>query len=678
MGDRFRLLLTLILVAVLGWSIQNWIQSLRACDESILEIKLNNFDSLFPFHFVRDVVVEGNPPTWQLPVAPFAFPDIPLAGVCLALTGKEVFLAVILYGIFQVTFLIVGVALLSRQLGAIPRQRFVGGMIGGIVIFSLSTWNFLLPMPVPLTQWHHHPLTSRADPTYLFACQSHAATLGMVVWSWLVGVKWFRGGPVHGGWWVLFLLMIFLGMFGNLLFLVQFVLPYVGLVALNGWRGRIPLRTAAGLGILALVTAHFGRWTIRNLINIGITPAGDGQRWEVVTSFAHGFLTDLVLHPDPVIWISLLILIVAGIGIARRSRFNSNSLLEFFVLSVFVTFSALVYGGIQETFRHLPLEYYSWSKRYWQVFLYLPLLITPFLLLRFWPRSIWVLSSTLAVVAAMLTMLMPEAKRTVWGYQPEFVRLLDANPELQEGDWGASEIWSSRLVTLYSRRNLRAIPLDPRLGSFLWLGNRYWTSVELKEPPWLTEIPWRERIRFVVADSFNTPCTLLPGYICREFGIPDRVDTLHRRHMGFYRKPTISSRLTVNSVVGDLPIVRLESRIEILNHHFVVLDDFWKMLSIRVRIHNRSGDRWEKASIFQTNAVTLGWQYVDSQGQTQLDGRIELPDTLEPGQSIELNEILPIPLGEHFDHLRLGMKQDDVERTHHIEGPNTATILPGR
>lgn len=677
MGDRFRSVLTMTLVAILGWSMHNWTNALRGCDETLLEIKLNNFDSLFPFHFYRDVIVEGNPPAWQLPVAPFAFPDIPLAGFCLQLAGKEVFLAVILYGILQVAFLVVGLALLARQLGLTRRQSFAGAMLCGSMIFNLSAWNLLLPVAEPLTQWHHHQLTSRADPTYLFACQSHAATLGMVVWSWLVGVKWFRGTSVPWGWWVAFLGLIFLGMFGNMLFLVQFVLPYVGLLALNWWRGRIPGGTAITLAVSSLMTAHLGRWTIRQLIHIGITPAGDGRRWEVVGAFAHGLATDLILKPDPMVWASVLAVGVAGIAIWRRSSFNSNSLLDFFILSICTTFAAVVYGGIQEAFRTAPLEYYSWSKRYWQVFLYIPFLIMPFLLLRFRPRGEEILGGALAAVAVTLALGMPEAKRPILGYQPDLVKALDANPDLRDGDWGASEIWSSRLVTLYSRRNLRAIPLDKSMGSFLWLGNRRWTTVDLNEPPWLQETPWRKRVRFVVADSFNTTFTLLPGYICSEFGLPDRVETVRHWHVGIFSNPTIPSRPNANPAGEKLPVVGRESRIDILNHQLVALDDFWRMMSIRVRVHNRSGDRWQRSSILQANAVTLGWEYVDSRGQSLLSGRIGLPAAIEPGGSVELSAIIPIPIKGSFDVLRLGMKQDDAEPTLDIEGPDTATIPRG-
>jgi len=105
----------LLLIPLLA--IANWIRAILSCDELVLEAKFFNFDTLFPFHIYRDVVDEGRSFSgWQLPIAPFAFPDIPLAGFAMFLTGSHALAAVVVYALLQLLLIVGGLAAIARAL----------------------------------------------------------------------------------------------------------------------------------------------------------------------------------------------------------------------------------------------------------------------------------------------------------------------------------------------------------------------------------------------------------------------------------------------------------------------------------------------------------------------------------------------------------------------------------
>src|SRR5437868_2091703 len=112
--------------------------SLGSLPEAQVERDWFNGDTLFPFHLAKDVLQDGNAfAGWQLPVAPYLFPDIPLAAACQLVGGGNVPCTALAYGFLQFALLTGGFLACVRALGLPRRGLADAGVLAAATALTL-------------------------------------------------------------------------------------------------------------------------------------------------------------------------------------------------------------------------------------------------------------------------------------------------------------------------------------------------------------------------------------------------------------------------------------------------------------------------------------------------------------------------------------------------------------
>lgn len=521
--------------AVAVFALANVVCAVRSTSDGLVEGYLTSYDSLFPFQFARDVARRRwMMKEWNLPVAPFAFPDIPLAGLCDQLTRHDTLPAVILYAIVQNLLIAGGMAYLARSLG-LSRPRVAAGLVLSFAIpMTICVINLSMPWSHRHTTEPQHIFARWLDGMNLFSSQTHAGTFAVVIWTFAVGLQtallprtvgWQRFAKFAA----VFGTLASLGYFGNRIFLVQLTLPFALLMMAMAVRGAMPWpRLGAMLAILA-VGSILGRRLLDAMMTAApaIDPRGLGDIPDMIGVFARGLWFDLATSPDPITWMCVAgVAGAAAVAVLGRDRVESSGIAvetpvplvwacRGYLMVSLLTMAAVFYLGLQDGFRgdiHLPDAYFFWAKKYWLPVLFTPMLAAPFVIA--WRCSPSMLAGAAAMfLAAQLAILyqMPPAQRNVLHYRPEFVQRLDEAPELQRGDCGASGIHSSRLITMFSHKRLIGLPV-------LHGQPYYWLLNKAEFLP----APWEPRVRFTV-DLEDSPV--------RYFGVPSRVEQSGHRYL---------------------------------------------------------------------------------------------------------------------------------------------------
>ena len=177
-----------------------------------------NSDLLFIAHQYEDAFVNGRGLAgWNLPPAPYFFPDITLLFPAFALTGP-IFHGYLLYGVLQFLALLVGFAFLLSELGVERRRAWWTTFIAGVLF-------------VALLQGAHPSLLVSFTPIF------HGGSTMAGVWLLALWIRLVRLGysRLRAFWFVVFSIALSLS---DLFSVTQFLIP-IALVVVVAWRNSM-------------------------------------------------------------------------------------------------------------------------------------------------------------------------------------------------------------------------------------------------------------------------------------------------------------------------------------------------------------------------------------------------------------------------------------------------------
>lgn len=450
-----------------------------------------NSDTLFPVHFFIDWFRDGYPLSgWRFGIAPCWFPDIPVTALLYVLT-RNVVLTNLIAGLLQFALLLIGFQLCWRALG-LTETRLSDSLTLSVGI------GFLL-----CTAWHvrfFYPTIWK-----LLQPQTHISTLVLVMLGAALCIRLFRGALATRREKMLLAALALLSIGGGMsdpLFIPQmtFAMTVAALafvwLGLFRFRGVVVPLTVSWLGILAgrlLNGAMFTVTDIRAQSDFTIDRFSTALR-----TFLEGSAFEFA-HLDPLhlsagLW--LLIALGAFLRLVRRLALRKVPLqdtpgreewvvffLLFSALSGLSSAGAIIVGG---TTGLVELSDYRWSMDHYMHSIFYeavfgwPLLLTLLCIRLRRPSHSWrpavVYSSLAAVVLipVVCAFSVPSPAVPLHLYSPPFVRFLDSQAVRDELHNGATDYWAARLVTLFSRKGLRAYSVLPSLDPNPWVSNRYW------------------------------------------------------------------------------------------------------------------------------------------------------------------------------------------------------------
>jgi len=547
----------------------------------------------------------------------------------------------------------------------------------------------------------HNPIPlvpGRFDTTLLLACQSHSGTLAVVFWGCAALLRILAvpsDARVKSRRWVRFSLLVFLGTFGNLLFLTQFLLPVVvfGMWLLVG-RPIPRSRTLALIGC-TILSGVAGRLAIFEATNVGEveTFVKSIDRPGVFRSFTRGFAYDLWKHFDPIMVLAMgTWAVVAWVTLRRTFQkpgpdFVRFSIYQLLFLSTTITIASIIFAGMNPMFDGNRFRQYQFTKKYCEPGVFAPLLVLPFLSVRwlgdlFFRRSMPIAVSLVAIVAwqAVVWIPMPHSRRTFEDDRLDFVRFLDESEDIRPGAIGVSEVWSSRLISLTSHKKLRGIPVMPDLGPFYWLGNRVWFDSDPGTPELYREARFIVLNAVATINGFRTERAISDRHILERLGMADRTMTVADRQIGigFRRGPVPAIVNSGERIEGiNEPGTDISSRVTLVSTT-VPERGQWPLLLYRVRVKNESGATWlvPPDSKTGTNVISVGWSVTDASDRETSGGRTALTRAIAPGAEHDFHIAISQPRAGETRTLTVAVVQDGVRWAYEIDRSFALKIAP--
>jgi hypothetical protein len=449
-----------------------------------------NADALFPVHVYKDVVIDGFPFSgWKLPMASWIFPDIPLACLCMMLTGHAA-VANFAYGAVQVTLLTCGFAVCCRSLGLTPMRPYVTSMITAGTFIVVRT---ALGIPA------HYPPFS-----HLFTPQTHAGTLVCAVWAAACGFYLVRG--TYFGWRKWFVIFSYaglccLGTMSDMFFVFYFVLPFTVAGVAAAYAGLVAARALILPTFAGCVASICGAMLAPALLNIHelLAPAHLGldgifaaaRKWAEQMLSRH-FQAPELCHWSGTLWVlfclaALLIVVRVQIvrgplsGQARKWWSLPAMFLAFLGLAGVLPWAAVVASG------HHTLsvdDQYVAAMRYAPTYFWIPffgwaLLLTAVLIRVCRSRHaldcvVRIQGAASCGVPVLLLASYSSSAGSLRSYYPPLVQFLDQHATSHKLTYGVTGFWTARDVTLFSTTGLRAYQFTSDLRPFIWLGNEHW------------------------------------------------------------------------------------------------------------------------------------------------------------------------------------------------------------
>ncbi len=457
-------------------------------------VRLNWFhgDSLFPAHLAYDVLVDGGDYSqWRSPPAPFVFPDWPIVGGLVWLTGQPIIanLAFLCINYLVLTLAVLGCNRVVGSPYVAAREIWLLLSLSALLLAAATELSYMFP--------------------FLFMPAFHGGTCAWcMVAVYLILVAYRRGEkrpramltPVCG----LGLLSYVLGL-SDLLTVLYLVAPITAAVLLSNfvtgtrtlaWRQQmIPLAVAAGCTILGAKTAD---WFVlrENPGNLSkLTPANILSNVTIFCESAWQYVMDgEFAHVAGLVLTILGVLVLAYLMVDRRRQWTPSHALQFMlvgyaILSVWSIVGGIVFGG--STVLWLANDYH-FCTHYWLTALYMPFVVIPFvvtwMLARF-PVQRGQLVTRLATIATgicVIGVLVGQVQRpkqyAAWDYQPKVVRQIDRIARQYDVHTGFVDYWEAREIGLFSSERLKALPITAdSLQYFYWMTNKQWTRVEDSE-----------------------------------------------------------------------------------------------------------------------------------------------------------------------------------------------------
>lgn len=487
--------------AWIAWilSLSYLLKRLGDADVNTLAVWISS-DTLYPVNLFSDLFLDGYAVSgWRFSIAPCWFPDLLLAGMFMAVTRNAI-LATLLAGFVQMGLLVGALRLCRKAIG-----------IGGSGVQDV----FLLATAVGITLYvADHPGVTYPGLYQFFLPQTHVGSMLVVLYALGLGLLMMsprRPSSQQPRYiFVIYGALCLLGGLSNLLFFVQLLAPLTVSVAIAVFFGLTCIRQSWSPILIGWPSAILGAVLNRVLFNAADVATQAGARPDRILTALDTFMRGLVahllaadwLHIVAVVW--LLICSAYPLYLLRQLALGGPKAVEqqrpiafvFFLaclLSAVFSAGAIVGGGSNGL---VEFKDYRWSLHYMHQLFLLPLFSLPLVLS-------WGIHLTLsgrwahrtAVIVATVAVLLPVYKLTaspgggwpIQSYTPPLVRFMDDLASREHLRYGYAGYWQARLITLLSKRDLRAYAVDGDIKPFLWANNIQWYSQSLedrrKRPP---------------------------------------------------------------------------------------------------------------------------------------------------------------------------------------------------
>lgn len=422
-----------------------------------------NADAVYLPTLFRDLFVDHySLRGWVLSAAPFVFPD-GLAYFAIQSVAPSVPIAMYVFGFLQLMTIGIACWWIARGVDG-DAGRFAGGLAAillGVITMALGgAWS-------SQPQWQIPMLRHLLLPVHHIG--SFLVTLVGIAWT----VRAMRGRlrileTSCAG------VCLIAAVASDRLVIPEFILPATVVWGLSGnwrraWRAIVLLAGAAVAG--AALVQHFETLPEQALATLASTGA--------IHASASQLLRDVMGLKGASSALSMACLagiVVAAIELARtwtgRALVRDSRWIPalFVVVMPLSVVCAVLAKGLY--FNATTLHYFMGA---WL----LPVLMLPILLV---PRSgarlaraastEALLGLTLVVLAASTAR--PDARRLQTDVTLPLARCLDALVDEYHIQFGMSEYWRSKPLTLFSRRDVRVYQVAPDLEPYHWLSNRYW------------------------------------------------------------------------------------------------------------------------------------------------------------------------------------------------------------
>lgn len=469
-----------------------------------------NSDALYLACLYKDLFVDGYGwEGWNLPPAPYFFPDMALMFACLGL-AEDVGLGYALYiAVFWLGIAVFFTGLLCWT--STPKRASLYALTAMLYFIALLQ----LPDNLQLT-------------TFFFMPSFHAGNFyaGLLLLALVYRIL------TRGETWgilILYFCVVTAGCVSDILILPQFIIPllltgiFFCALGATAWRGFLSF---FGLSLLAAGLSH-GVWSglIQHLLGAVLVDPGtriNPARWGATASHMGNDLYTCFTTVDRSFLIHLVLFAGLFIGMIRRSilvlrgrdsrtfgNVHPDHALLFLVVFTFFSLAGSVSSTIYASFWISPSE-----RRYLLPCYLLPLLSLTMALFTYRDRiSIWIKSSLLICVTVYsAAVVLPEALSLRWSElklsYPSNVQSLDRLAREKGLRFGYGDYWNAKFITMYSRAGLRVNQLHPNLALYAWINNLSWYG---NDPGRKGRFPGYQ---FIVTDRMQT------NRILEEFGEP--------------------------------------------------------------------------------------------------------------------------------------------------------------
>lgn len=490
---------------------------LRMPSETLLYLWLHS-DALFPTHVVQEII-RGDLPlkSWELPPAPFIYPDWLIVAAILVTTGSPL-LATLLFPLVNTGMMLVAAFGCSRLIGGESRQlRETCILLGAAGVLQLPVW------------------INATDATYMMHPAFHAGTYScslLAVWMFLYLQR--QGIGSWSSRLVLILLLInafALGM-SDLLTVLYLAAPLTAAVVIAAMFKR-PAAPVAKPLLIAIWSAVLLGSSLVDLVLRRQDPGIQGDKG-IIRLFEGTliFLKQLAIHLvafDLMHWLLVLTSVAALVYFAFQykpafSGFEKAQATEiqwaaFGLASVWGIVGGLIAGG-----SHYLWTDYNFFSHYWIPILVVPFAVGPLYLRPLtvriplpWRQGTAAVCSTVLVASTVLAFSF-DAKNPlvsdIVDYQPPYVADVERIAKEQGLHRGLTDYWVSRNICVFTDA-VETFPVisDPIIP-FHWI-----SSIDFAVDPKASAAAKRAYlpIDFVVSDSARLP----RERVIARFGEPD-------------------------------------------------------------------------------------------------------------------------------------------------------------
>jgi len=474
-------------------------------------------DLLYLPSLYRDLFIDGySLAGWSLTPAPYYFPDMVLYFLLRFITG-DFLNATLVYAIIQPIILIYAFRFLLKQfLGGLSIIDEAIILLAFITLFSaIGTWDFL---------------------KYVLLPSMHTGSLIMSIVSLALFIR-FIVKPSLPGIIVIFALCMATAV-SDMIFLVYFVLPVVlTFIPIRYLSNHLPSLDNAAKALFASITG-----SVTGLaVYYATTPnRGIAHKYMITDTKSafeslYIFLNDIISGLNPanffyliliLLWISISLYLVYSI-IKNKKSMEENQRLIFLFFTVFllaqslITLSAVLITGNYSSpvgFRYLlPLTvmpllgmyaYLSYYLSKWNPQLYFKKVLLSIVLIT-------------SCIVFTINLAGHTKQKSFTDYYPELVEYLDNNSGKYGLSYGLSDYWHAKLITMFSRKNLRVNQVQYDLQEVYWINNREWYEY--------TD-DGRYKFNFIITDR------LPKDKLLEKFGSPGEVLITGRSEIWIYLK----------------------------------------------------------------------------------------------------------------------------------------------